>query len=46
MKDIIKWFENEKEFGCIEYKGKNVYIYYSIFNEKENKDEYFKIKKR
>lgn len=30
MKDVIKWFEDEKEFGCIEYKGKNVYILFYL----------------
>lgn len=29
MKDKVKWFDNEKEHGFIEYKGENVFIHYS-----------------
>lgn len=29
MKNVIKWFHNEKGNGFIEYKNKSIFIHYS-----------------
>lgn len=36
MKSIVNWFENEKGYGFIRYKGKVVSIHYCIYGEKSN----------
>ena len=33
MKSIVKWFENEKGYGYIEYKGNDILIHYCAFRE-------------
>ena len=41
MKSVVKWFNDEKGYGFIEYKGKDIFIYYSINNK--NKYVYVKL---
>lgn len=35
MKSIIKWFNDEKGYGFIEYKENNILIHYCAFREQE-----------
>lgn len=35
MESIIKWFNNEKGYGFIEYKGNDILIHYCAFREQE-----------
>ena len=36
MKSIVKWFNDEKGYGFIKYKGKVVKIHYCAYGEKDN----------
>lgn len=38
MKSIVKWCNNEKGYGFIEYKGNDILIHYCAFRE-QGKDE-------
>ena len=38
MESIIKWFEDEKGYGFIEYKGNDILIRYCAFRE-QGKEE-------
>ena len=38
MKNIVKWFKDEKGYGFIEYKGNDIIIHYCAFRE-QGKDE-------
>ena len=38
MESTAKWFENEKGYGYIEYKGNNIIIYLCAFRE-QGKEE-------
>ncbi len=35
MQGIVKWFNNEKGYGFIEYKGKEIFVHYSAINTNE-----------
>ena len=43
MKSIVKWFNDEKGYGFIKYKGKVVSIHYCAYSEQGNKDKHFEI---
>lgn len=36
MKGIVKWFNNEKGYGFIEYKDNEIFVHYSAINAKED----------
>lgn len=38
MESIIKWFNNEKGYGFIEYKGNDITIHYCAFREQEKEE--------
>ena len=38
MKNILKWFKDEKGYGFIEYKGNDILIHYCAFRE-QGKDK-------
>ena len=38
MKSRVKWFNNEKGYGFIEYKGNDILIHYCAFRE-QGEDE-------
>ncbi len=33
MESTVKWFNNEKGYGYIEYKGNDILIHYCAFRE-------------
>lgn len=33
MESIIKWFNNDRGYGFIEYKGNDILIHYCAFRE-------------
>lgn len=35
MKGIVKWFNNDKGFGFIEYKGNDIFVHYSTIITKQ-----------
>lgn len=43
MEIIVKWFNNEKGYGFIEYKGNDILIHYCTFRE-QGKDEIVEFK--
>ena len=38
MESIVKWFNDEKGYGFIEYKGNDILIHYCAFRE-QGQDE-------
>lgn len=34
MKGVVKWFDNDKGYGFIEYRGKELYVHYTAINTK------------
>ena len=42
MKNIVKWFKDEKGYGFIEYKGNDILIHYCAFRE-QGKEEIVEI---
>ena len=42
MKSIVKWFNDEKGYGFIEYKGNDILIHYCAFRE-QGQDEIVEI---
>ena len=36
----VKWFNNEKGYGFIEYKGNDILIHYCAFREQEEMVEF------
>jgi cold shock CspA family protein len=35
MESTVKWFNNEKGYGFIEYKGNDILIHYCAFREQD-----------
>ena len=42
MESIVKWFNNEKGYAFIEYKGNDILIHYCAFRE-QGKEEIVEI---
>lgn len=42
MESIVKWFNDEKGYGFIEYKGNDILIHYCAFRE-QGQDEIVEI---
>ncbi len=38
MESTVKWFNNEKGYGFIEYKGNDILIHYCAFREQGKKE--------
>ena len=38
MENKVKWFNNEKGYGFIEYKGNDILIHYCAFREQEKEE--------
>jgi len=38
MESTVKWFENEKGYGFIEYKGNDILIHYCAFREQRENE--------